>query len=91
MLKWLVTGREGGGRGVGDEEGKVTTTDDPLAVLEEGNPNYSQIYSVNRYIQPNITEYSFQRKADEETLKGALDIWFPLTPIVTSKDDVLQM
>merc|ERR1719220_615606 len=25
-----------------------TTTDDPLAVLEEGNPNYSQIYSVNR-------------------------------------------
>ena len=53
MLKWLVTGREGGGRGVGDEEGKVTTTDDPLAVLEEGNPNYSQIYSVNRCLQPN--------------------------------------
>ena len=49
MLKWLVTGREGvGGRGLGHEEGKVTTTDDPLAVLEEGNPNYSQIYSVNR-------------------------------------------
>ena len=51
MLKWLVTGREGGGRGVGEQEGKVTTTDDPLAVLEEGNPNYSQIYSVNRYNQ----------------------------------------
>ena len=51
MLKWLVTGREGGGRSLGDQEGKVTTTDDPLAVLEEGNPNYSQIYSVNRYNQ----------------------------------------
>ena len=46
MLKWLVTGREG--RGVVEQEGKVITTDDPLAVLEEGNPNYSQIYSVNR-------------------------------------------
>ena len=52
MLKWLVTGREGGGRGVGEQEGKVTTTDDPLAVLEEGNPNYCQIYSVNRYNRP---------------------------------------
>ena len=50
MLKWLVTGREGvGGRGLMEnQEGKVTTTDDPLAVLEEGNRNYSQIYSVNR-------------------------------------------
>ena len=52
MLKWLVTGREGGGRSLGDQEGKVTTTDDPLAVLEEGNPNYCQIYSVNRYSRP---------------------------------------
>lgn len=50
MLKWLVTGREAGGRAVNasNQEGKVTTTDDPLAVLEEGNPKYSQIYSVNR-------------------------------------------
>ena len=72
MLKWLVTGREGGGRGqLGGQQGKVVTTEDPLAVLEEGNPNYSQIYSVNRY-QTNTTKV-LERRTYEDGMQAPPD------------------
>ena len=41
MLKWLVKGKE--------VETKIVTTEDPLAVLEEGDSGtYRHIYSVSR-------------------------------------------
>ena len=72
MLKWLGTGREGGGGGqLGGQQGKVVTTEDPLAVLEEGNPNYSQIYSVNRY-QTNTTKV-LERRTYEDGMQAPSD------------------
>ena len=49
MLKWLVTGREGGGC-----EDQAGVTDDPLATL--AGEISENIYNVNRYIITNLAE-----------------------------------
>ena len=45
-MKWLVTGKERT-RFLDDVEPRITT-EDPLAILEDGGLRYGQIYSVNR-------------------------------------------
>ena len=49
MLKWLVTGREGGGC-----EDQAGVTDDPLATL--AGEISENIYNVNTYITANLGE-----------------------------------